>query len=194
MWCPSRSPSSSSSPLSHRPQKQPLFAGERGRNSCLRAPCVRIFLPLLCPASVPPPFCPAFLHLKSQVLASERRTERKTFCSAPRGEKRTGYPCRANPPLLYSPCFPLLFSLINNPDNKSHPLLQARGAQGRDPRDHLYKQGKPRWLLPTLVHQHIKEKALTLVFGVNFPHQGDISLQIERQRFDRVQVILHIVR
>lgn len=34
---------------------------------------------------------------------------------------------------------------------------------------------------------------LTLVFGVNLSHQGDVSLQVERQRLDGVQVILYIV-
>lgn len=33
----------------------------------------------------------------------------------------------------------------------------------------------------------------TLVFRVDLPHQRDISLQVERQGLDRVQVVLHIV-
>ena len=54
------------------------------------------------------------------------------------------------------------------------------------------KKGRDTLPQPRTAHTHAG-RALTLVFGVDFPHQGDISLQIEGQRLDGVQIILHVV-
>lgn len=97
MWCRNRSPFSSSSPLSHRPQKQPLFAGERERKQLPPCPMRPDFSAPPLPRFGAAAFLSSIFTPKKPSPRFRAEDRKEDLLFRPEREKRTGYPCRAIP-------------------------------------------------------------------------------------------------